>query len=271
MKRLSPGRLPVGIWIIIGVITVAVLGPLALQNPATTRLEQELAAPSAAHLLGCDELGRDMLARVVSGARVSLLVSVPTVLISMVLGTLVGLVAGYKRGAWEFTLMRVVDLLQAFPGILFALGLAFVLGPSILNLIVAMSALGWVGYARIVRGQVLELREREFVQAAHVTGDAGWRIVVKHILPNLYALLAVQGAFALGAAVLTESSLSFLGLGIPGRPSWGSMLDSGIDYLLVAPHVGLVPGAALAIAVLGFNLAGEALRDRLDVKSRERA
>lgn len=263
-------RIPAGFWVIAGVVSAALFGPWLLKDPHTTNLELELAGPSAAHWLGCDELGRDLLARVVAGARVSLMVGVPSVILSMTAGTFVGLLAGYRRGAWDYLLMRAVDLLQAFPGILLALGLAFALGPSVLNLIVAMSALGWVGYARIVRGQVLELREREFVQAALVTGDGAMRVIFLHLLPNLYALLAVQGAFALGAAVLTESSLSFLGLGIPGKPSWGSMLDSGIDYLLVAPHVGLVPGAALAVAILGFNLAGEALRDRLDVKSRER-
>lgn len=260
-------RIPAGLWIIGGWCVLAVAGPwLVPYGASETNLELELAGPSAAHWLGCDELGRDLLARVLAGARVSLLVSIPVVLISMTVGTAVGLWAGWRRGAWDFALMRTVDLLQAFPGILLALGLAFVLGPSLINLIAAMSALGWVGYARLVRGQVLELREREFVQAALVTGAGELSVMVRHLLPNLYALLAVQGAFALGAAVLTESSLSFLGLGIPGRPSWGSMLDSGIDYLLIAPHVGLVPGAVLATAVLGFNLAGEALRDRLDVR-----
>jgi len=260
-----------GIVIVAALLLAALLGPLVVPySPARTNLEFELAGPSASHWLGCDELGRDLLARVVAGARLSLLVSVPAVAISMVVGTLLGLIAGYRGGWRETLIMRAVDLLQAFPGILFALGLAFVLGPSLLNLIAAMSALGWVGYTRIVRAQVLELKGREFVEAARVTGQTDGLIVLRHILPNLYGLLAVQGAFALGAAVLTESSLSFLGLGIPGAPSWGAMLDGGIDYLLIAPHVGLVPGAALAVAVLGFNLAGEALRDRLDVKARAR-
>ncbi len=261
-------RLPAGFWVIAGLAALALLAPwIAPHDPQLPSLELELARPQAAHWLGCDELGRDLLSRVLWGARSSLLVGVPVVLVSTVLGTLVGLVAGYRRGAWDFALMRIVDLLQAFPGLLLALGLAFLLGPSLLNLIAALSALGWVGYARIVRGQVLELREREFVQAARVMGGSGVAIAWRHLLPNLYGLLAVQGAFSLGSAILAESTLAFLGLGSPGRPSWGGMLDSGIDYLLLAPHVGLVPGAALALAVLGFNLSGESLRDLLDVKS----
>ncbi len=192
------------------------------------------------------------------------MVGLAVVGVSLLIGTLVGCVSGYAGGWVDEVVMRVVDVLLAFPGILLAIALAGVLGPSLGNVVFALSVLGWVGFARLVRGEVLALKEREFVVASRALGAGPVRLTLRHILPNLAGPLAVQATFAVAATILAESSLSFLGLGPQDVITWGGMLSQGVDYLLFAPHLALFPGLAIMGTVLGINLLGDAVRDRLD-------
>jgi peptide/nickel transport system permease protein len=249
-------------------VTVALWAPLlTAQRPAQQHLSEDLRPPSAAHLCGQDKLGRDVCSRVLYGARVSLLVAVVVVGISGTIGLLIGAVAGYAGGMIDEFLMRLIDVLLAFPGIVLAIGLSAVLGPSLRNVLVALSLIGWTGYARLVRGEVQAWREREFVAAAVALGAGPVRVVTRHILPQLLAPLVVQATFGMAGAVVAEASLSFLGLGVqPPTPSWGAMLNEGRSFLLVAPHVALFPGLAMMLTVLALNLLGDGLRDILDVR-----
>lgn len=257
----------IGIALLAGLAVMAVFAPwLSPYDPSAPDLPGELAGPSLGHPLGQDELGRDIWARLAHGARVSLSIGFAVVALSASVGTLLGGLAGYRGGLADQALMRTIDILQAFPGILLAIALAYVLGPGYLNIVFALSVLGWVGYARLVRGQVLQIREEEYVQAARSLGMGQGRVLLRHVLPNVVGPLAVQCTFGLAAAILSESALAFLGLGVQGAPSWGAMLDGGTDFLLVAPHVALFPGAALFISVLAFNFLGDGLRDRLDIR-----
>jgi len=240
---------------------------LAPYDPGQLDLPHALEGPNRAHWLGQDELGRDLGSRLLVGARASALVGLIVVLVSVVIGAGVGLLAGYVGGAVDQVIMRLVDILLAFPGILLAIAITGLLGPSLGNVIFALSILGWTGFARLVRGQVLSLREREFVRAARGYGASGVRIVWRHILPNVLAPLLVQATFAMAGVILSEASLSFLGLGPQNVPTWGGMLSSGVDYLLFAPHLSLAPGLAIMLTVLSFNFLGDALRDRLDPKA----
>ena len=253
-------------------VLTALLAPvLSPVDPFSVDLSAELAPPGGAHLLGAGENGIDVLAHVLHGARVSLIVSVFAVLLSAAVGITLGGLAGYLGGAADEVLMRVVDVLLAFPGILLAIFITSVLGPSLLNVVFALTFTGWTGYARLTRGQVLTLRERDYVQAARALGSGNARILFRHLLPNAAGPLLIQATFALPGAILAEASLSFLGLGAPpGTPSWGALVDQGTQYLLVAPHVALFPGLALALVVLGFNFLGDALRDALDPRRLER-
>lgn len=248
---------------------VAAAAPLiAPGRPSAIDLSAELKAPSARHLLGTGENGLDVLTHVVYGARVSLGVSVFVVALSGAVGIALGGMAGYAGGIVDEALMRSVDVLLAFPGILLAIFITAVLGPSLRNVVFALALTGWTGYARLVRSQVLTLREREYVQAARSLGAGHLRILARHLLPNAAGPLIVQATFGIPAAILAEASLSFLGLGVPpGTPSWGALVDQGTQYLLLAPHVALFPGLAIALAVLGFNFLGDALRDALDPKA----
>lgn len=253
-------------------VAVALLAPwLAPMSPSAIDLGAELAPPSPQHLLGAGENGIDVLSHVVYGARVSLIVSVFAVGLSALVGVTLGGFAGLLGGAADEVLMRVVDVLLAFPGILLAIFITAVLGPSLANVVFALAFSGWTGYARLTRGLVLSLRERDYVQAARALGAGNTRIVFTHLLPNALGPLLVQATFAFPGAILAEASLSFLGLGAPpGTASWGALVDQGTQYLLVAPHVALFPGIAIAITVLGFNFLGDAVRDALDPKRVER-
>ena len=194
------------------------------------------------------------------GAAIGLTVGLSVVLVSLTIGLVMGATAGYFGGRFDFLLMRVIDVLLAFPGILLAIYIAAVLPPSLTNVILALSATGWVGYARLVRGQVLQVREMEYVQACRAMGMRSPRIILRHILPNIAGPVLVHGSFGLGGAILGEAALSFLGLGVaPGTPSWGALLDDGAQYLLVAPHLAVAPGLAILIAVLSFNFLGDGL------------
>jgi peptide/nickel transport system permease protein len=247
-------------------IAAALIGPwLAPWSADELLLERRLEGPSWDHPLGLDELGRDVLARLLAGARVSLAVGFAVVLGAGTLGTLLGVVAGALGGRWDGALMRTVDVVLAFPGILLAIALVAVLGPALRHVVLALVAIGWVGYARLARGQVLQLREQEFVLAARAAGVPTARLVVRHLLPNVLPLVLVQASLGLAGAILAEASLSFLGLGIqPPTPSWGAMINAGRGHLLDAPHVTLFPGLAIVLAVLSLNFLGDALVDRLD-------
>ena len=225
-------------------------------------LPEQLRPPSMAHWFGQNHHGEDLMTIVFYGTRVSLLVGFATVIVSMVVGTTLGLVAGYQGGWIDHVISRVIDIVLAFPGILLAIAISAVLGPSLFNIVIALVAGGWVSFARLVRGQVLSLREREYVSASRALGASGYRIVFRHLLPNLWPPLVVQSSFAMAAAILAESSLSFLGLGVPPEtPSWGMAVSDGARYLLEAPHIALFPGMAIVFTVLALNLLGDGLRD----------
>lgn len=260
-----------GFWIV-GIATAgAIVGPWLVCDPAVQHLALRLEGPSAAHPLGLDELGRDVLARLLTGARVSLLVGVAVVGISATIGVIVGAIAGYVGGWVDEVVGRVIDVLLAFPGILLAIALVAVLGPGLTNIVIALSAMGWVGYARLVRGQVLRIRELEYVHAARVLGAGTPRILLRHVIPATWSPVTVQATLGMAGAIVAEASLSFLGLGVqPPMPSWGAMIDAGRAHLIDAPHLTLFPGMALALIVVGFNIAGDALRDRFDPRSLER-
>ena len=245
---------------------VAVAAPwLAPAPPDRQDLSQRLEGPSAEHPLGRDELGRDQLARLVWGARVSLTAGLLVVLLSGTFGVLIGLISGYAGGRTDAIVMAIVDLFLGFPGVLLAITLVAVLGPRLPNLILALCLIGWVGYARLARGQTLSLKRLQFAEAARSVGGGRTRLLIRHILPNLLGPCLVQAALGLGGAIMAESGLSFLGLGVPPpTASWGSMLRAGSQNLLDGPHMTIAPGAAIFLAVLGANLLGEGLRSRLD-------
>lgn len=250
-------------------LVLALVGPtIAPFDPASQELAARLASPSFTHPFGLDELGRDILARVLAGARISFLVGFTVVTVSSVVGTLIGAVAGYLGGRVDDMISRVIDVLLAFPGLLLAIALVAVLGPSLSNVLIALTLIGWVGFARLVRGQVLRARELDYVQAAHALGASTARIVCRHIIPAVIPAVIVQATLGMAGAVIGEASLSFLGLGVqPPTPSWGTMLNGGRAHILDAPHLTLFPGLAIAALVLGFNFLGDGLRDRIDPRS----
>ncbi len=257
-------RLPLAILLVW--LVAALFGPW-LGAPDAIHLEHILARPEASAWLGHDDLGRDILARLCAGARVSLAVAATVTLVTFCVGTAIGLVAGYCGGWTDRLLMHVTDVFLAFPGILLAIAFAAVLGPGIGNLIFALCLTSWVGYARLTRAQTLSLRDRQHVLAAQSLGASHLRVLVRHVLPLLAAPLLVEATFSIASLVVAEASLSFLGLGIqPPHASWGGMLRDGVRYLLVAPHYVLAVGASLMSLVLAVNVLGDKLRDASDVK-----
>ncbi len=261
----------IGVLLLILFITAAIFAPfLAPRNPAQLDLDTRLAGPGPGHILGTDELGRDILSRLLFGARISLIVAVSVVAISLVLGLLAGLISGFYGGIPDVILNTYVsNAFLALPGILLAIAFVAFLGPGLLNLILALSISGWVGYARLVRAQVMAVRQREFVEAARALGASDLRILLRHILPNILQPLIVQAAVGMAGAVLAEATLSFLGLGIPPpAASWGSMLNEARSHLFDSPHMVVFPALAVMLAVLSFNFIGDALRDFLDPRTR---
>jgi peptide/nickel transport system permease protein len=260
--------LKAGAAIVIVAALAAAIGPVLTPfDPAAQNLALRLAGPTSEHWFGLDELGRDILARVLAGARISFLVGVTVVSVSASVGTLLGAVAGYFGGLIDDLISRVIDVLLAFPGLLLAIALVAVLGPSLGNVLFALTIIGWVGYARLVRGQVLRAREFEYVQAARAAGAAAPRILWHHVIPTAMPAVVVQATLGMAGAIIGEAALSFLGLGVqPPTPSWGTMLNGGRAHLLDAPHLTIAPGLAIAILVLGFNFLGDGLRDATDPK-----
>jgi len=249
----------------------ALLAPLlAPYDPASIDLPARLSAPSVAHPFGTDELGRDILSRVIFGSRISMQVGAGVVLSSLALGMIAGLLAGYYGGWLDHFLNAIVmNAFLSLPGILLAIAFVAVRGPGILNLIAALSMTGWVGYARLVRAQVLAAREKEYVEAARALGASDARVILRHILPNIMQPVIVQAAIGMAGAILAEATMSFLGLGVPPpAASWGTMLNDGRSHLFDAPHLVLFPAAAVMLAVLAFNFIGDALRDLLDPRLR---
>jgi peptide/nickel transport system permease protein len=260
----------IGGAILVTFVVIAALAPLlAPYSPAQQNLENDLVPPSGAHLFGTDKLGRDLFSRIVYGSRISLAVGISAVTVSVLIGLLVGALSGYFGGWIDQLLMRLVDVLMAFPGILLAIAFTAVLGPGLDHVVLALCLIGWTGYARLVRGEILALREKEFVHAARALGGAPARVILFHMLPNLLPALLIQATFGMAAAIIGEGSLSFLGLGAqPPTPSWGAMLNEGRQFLLVAPHLTAFPGIAIMLAVLGLNLVGDGLRDRLEKRGK---
>ena len=260
-----------GAVVLLLLLLAAVFAPLiARDDPAELNLSARLLSPSTAHLFGTDELGRDVFARTVYGARVSLTVAVAVVGLSLAVGLILGAIAGFYGGVAD-TLVNIylTNAFLALPGILLAVAFVAFLGPSLPNLIIALALAGWVNYARLVRAQVLSVKEREFVQAARSLGAGNLRLMLRHILPNIVQPLIVQAAAGMAAAVLAEATLSFLGLGVqPPTPTWGAMLNDARSHLFESPFLVFFPSAAVALCVLAFNFIGDGLRDYLDPRMR---
>ncbi|MEV5889456.1 ABC transporter permease [Nonomuraea fuscirosea] len=276
LRRNHAAKVAVGVIAL--VVLVGVFAPLiAPHDPNLQNLELKLRPPfwmdgsEPGYLLGTDKLGRDVLSRVMYGTRVSLLVGLAATLLSGVVGAAVGVVSGYYRGWREQVFMRLADVQLAFPSILLALAIIAVLGPSLLFLILVLGLTGWVSYARVVRAEVLSLREREFVTAARAIGDTGPQIMVRHLLPNIVAPLATIGTLQVAAMIVAEASLSYLGLGVPPSvPTWGSMLADGQLYLRGAWWIAVFSGAAIMMTTLAINVTGDLLRDVADPKAYHR-
>ncbi len=250
------------------VVLAGVFAPLLTPyQPDQIRMEEALEPPSASHVLGTDVFGRDVATRLLYGARFSLQVSVLSRLIAIAIGTFLGLLAGYFGGRLDTVVMRLADVTLAYPGLLLLIAVVAAVGPSMAALFIALGIVGWAGVARLVRAQVLSLKEREFILAVRSLGMSHARIIGRHLLPNVVTQLIVIFSMGLGAAIMAESSMSFLGLGAqPPTASWGNMISGGLDYLRVAPWLSLSPGIVITLTVLGFNLLGDALRDVLDPK-----
>jgi peptide/nickel transport system permease protein len=256
----------IGMVLIVLILLVGIFGPsFAPYNPLIPAPLDRLQGPGSTHLLGTDSLGRDIFSRVIYGSRISILIGLISVSISLVPGTLLGLIAGYCGGIVDSILMRLMDVLLAFPAILLAIFITAILGPSLTNTMIAVGIVYIPHYARIVRSSVLSLKQQLFVQSIRHLGGGHFRVIFGHILPNAVPPIIVYATLGMGTAVLQAAALGFLGLGAqPPQPEWGAMLSEGRQYIQLAPHVAAFPGAAILLLVLGFNLFGDGLRDVLD-------
>ena len=257
-------KLLLGTIIIFTLTILAVFAPLlAKYDPNVISIDEALLAPSSAHLFGTDQLGRDLFSRMLFGARVSLLVGGVSVGITVLIGLLLGSIAGYLGGLWDSLIMRFSDIMLCFPAFFLILAIAAVLEPSMLNIILVIGLTGWMGVVRLVRAEILSLKEREFILAARAIGAGNSRIILRHLIPNALGPVIVNAALGVAGAILLESSLSFLGLGIqPPNPSWGNILAESKAVMGAAWWMSLFPGLAILVTVLGFNLIGEGLRER---------
>ena len=262
------------IFVALIAITADLWAPKLLGDPTfidtTTVAQRSLKPPSTAHVFGTDKLGRDILCRIIYGARISLLVAVLAVAMMVILGLLIGAVAGYYGGWWDAVLMRLADIFYAFPYVLFAIVLLALMGPGVLNVCITIGILGWPSIARVFRASVLSVKENEYVDAARALGASTWRVMFRHVGPNAIAPMIVYATMGVGGAILTEAALSFLGMGVPlGQPSWGGMLNEVRSYMVVAPWMMAFPGLAILTTVLAFVLLGDGLRDAFDVRLKE--
>lgn len=234
-------------------------------NPNLVDLSMSIAPPSWEHPLGCDTLGRDLLQSLIFGAKTTLYIAIITVLITSSIGTIVGLVSGYFHGYIDTIIMRVVDIILAFPGFLLNLALAALLGPNLHNIIIAIAVTGWASFARLVRAQVLSLKQREYIVANKMLGAGHGRIIFRHILPAIYPVIIITTSFSLSTVILVEASISFLGMGAPdSAPTWGSLLNQGRKVLFEAPILSIIPGVLIMLTVMSFNFIGDTLRDIFD-------
>ena len=271
-RRLKRNRAAtIGGVIVLLFVAIAALAPLiAPYKPDEGDLAKRLNPPSREHLLGTDPLGRDLLSRVIYGARISLQIQIVSVVIALVVGTLLGMIGGYYGGKFDHLIMRLMDILLAFPGIFLAISIIAVLGPGLLNLMLAAGIYSIPQFARIVRGSIMTLKEKEFVEAARAVGESDFNILFRYLLPNSMAPIIIQTTLRMATVLLTASGLSFLGLGVqPPTAEWGAMLSNARAYLITAPHVATVPGLAIMMVVMGFNLFGDGLRDSLDPRLRD--
>lgn len=269
--RFSRNRLAVaGSLLVLLLFVVSFLAPLlSPYDPGAINLKEVLSPPSKDHLLGTDQLGRDVLSRMIWGSRISLKVGFVATGIAILIGTLLGALSGYYRGIIDSLIMRLVDIMLCFPTFFLILAVIAFLEPSIWNIMIIIGLTGWMGITRLVRADFITLREREFVQAARVIGAGDSRIIFIHMLPNAMASILVAATLGIAGAILTESALSFLGIGVqPPTPSWGNMLTAGKDNIDIAWWLSLFPGIAILLTVLGFNLLGEGIRDSLDPRLR---
>ncbi len=262
----------VGLAIVVSLVLMAILAPFIVpHDPIELHLDLRLLSPSWQYPLGTDDLGRCILSRLIYGTRVSLQVGVMVVGITAISGSLLGLTAGYLGGIIDEIIMRIVDVLLAFPGLILALVIAGLLGPGLFNVMLALSVVGWTRYARVVRGCVLSAKERGFVEAARAIGSSNFYIMFRHVLPEALSPVIVMSTLGMGWTILSAAALSFLGLGAqPPMPEWGSMLNSGRAFLRVAPHLITFPGLAIMVTVLAFNFLGDGLRDALDPRQKKR-
>jgi peptide/nickel transport system permease protein len=271
LRRAARARLaPFGAAVLLLAITGALLAPVvAPYNPLKQNLNNALARPDRTHFMGTDNVGRDVFSRVIWGTRVSLVAGFGSVVIAVLVGGLLGLLAGYAGGRVDNLVMRVMDAVLSFPPLVLALALGAVLGAGLTGVVIALGVVYTPTFARLMRGQVLSITTREYVDAARALGAPGWRIAWSHVLPNATAPIVVQASLSVAFAILAEASLSFLGLGIqPPAASWGSMINAGRGYLQQAPWIVFGPGAALFITVVGLNFVGDAIRDALDPRLR---
>jgi peptide/nickel transport system permease protein len=262
----------IGTVLVVFLVLVAFFAPvLTSVDPIAQDLPLRLSAPGGLHFFGTDEYGRDLYSRAIYGSRISLMVGVVAVLIGATLGTIMGLIAGFFGGWVDRILSRFIDVLLAFPQLLMALTVIAILGPSLMNAMVAVGISTSPRFARLIRGTVLSIKARDYVEAARATGASSTRMLVRHVLPNTISTLIVMASLRTGAAILTESNLSFLGLGVqPPTPSWGGIISTGREFIQEAPWLSFIPGIVILLAVMGFNLMGEGLRDFLDPRLRQR-
>ncbi|HHY34881.1 MAG TPA: ABC transporter permease [Firmicutes bacterium] len=261
----------IGAALVLVFVAIALAAPLLItQDPNDQNLAEILKPPGKEHFLGTDELGRDIWSRVIYGARVSLIIGIASVLVAIVVGVPLGAIAGYYGGWIDEIMMRVLDVLLAFPGVLLTIVLVVILGPSLQNVIISVAVYSVPGFARLARGEALGLRNAEFIEASQALGAPGWWVIATHVIPNIISPVIVMGTLSVGNNILTAASMGFLGMGVPPDvPEWGAMLSNGRKYLLVAPHAATIPGLAILLLVLGLNLFGDGLRDILDPKMRE--
>ena len=248
-------------------LLMVLLVPILDLHPNKIVLEKILLGSDAQSFLGYDDLGRPLFDRLMVGAYTSFTITFGVIVISLIIGTTIGVISGYVGGHWDHFVVRIIDIFLAFPGILLAIALSGLMGPGIANVIIALSAVSWVGYARLSRAQVMTIKQREHVQSALALGASHYRIILFHILPLIVAPLIIEFTFGIASIIIAEAGLSFLGLGVQAPDaSWGSMIRDGTQYLLMAPHTVLIPGIALMLVVLAVNIIGDAIRDKLDVK-----
>ncbi|OLN33702.1 nickel transporter permease [Desulfosporosinus metallidurans] len=270
--RLKRNKLALfGLFLVVSLVVIAILaGIIAPYDPVQIALKESLKPPSSAHLMGTDVLGRDVFSRIIYGTRASLVIGVVATSISLVIGVVIGAISGYYGGWIDSIMMRITDIFFAFPFFLLAIAIMTFLGPSFINVFIALGIVGWTNYARLVRGQVISVKESDYVEAAHAVGAKDLRIIWKHVLPNTLAPIIVYTTMNVGGVILSEAGLSFLGIGVqPPAPSWGLMLSEASNFIFNAPWMVIWPGVAIFLTVLGYNLLGDGLRDALDPRMKQ--